>query len=146
VDRPVQSILIRTTVAALLAATAIACSRESPSPSGAPASTQRANPATENCIALGGRHTVEHRPDGGEFDVCLFEDNLQCEEWALLRGLCPAGGRRVTGYATEAARFCAISGGRYVVTSAPQAAEAGDCFLSGGDTCSADAYFAGTCP
>ena len=89
---------------------------------------------------------MERRPDGGEFGVCLFEDNRQCDEWALLCGDCPAGGLRITGYATEAARFCAINGGRYVVTSAPQAAETGDCALPGGATCSAEAYFTGACP
>jgi hypothetical protein len=32
--------------------------------------------------------------------VCVFGDNRQCEEWALMRGQCPAGGIRVTGYVT----------------------------------------------
>lgn len=138
--------LLRAAAAALLAATLGACSREPPPERGGAAAPQLANPAAENCSALGGRHIVERRPDGAEFGVCLFEDNRQCEAWALLRGDCPAGGLRITGYATEAARFCAISGGRYTVTSAPQAAETGDCTLPGGATCAADAYFAGTCP
>ena len=137
--------LVRATAAALLAATLCACTRESPPDSGVADSQQRANPAVENCLALGGRHIVERRPDGGEFGICLFEDNRQCDEWALLRGDCPAGGLRITGYATEAARFCAINGGRYTVTSAPQAAETGDCSLPSGATCSAEAYFRGDC-
>lgn len=135
-----QPILIRAAVAALFAVTVNACSSE-PTPA-----AQLANPASENCIALGGRHIVDRRPDGAEFGVCLFEDNRQCEEWALLRGDCPAGGLRVTGYATGAARYCAISGGRYTVTSAPQAAETGNCALPGGAMCGAEAYFAGACP
>ena len=48
--------------------------------------------------------------------MCYFEDNRQCEEWALLRGDCPVGGVKVTGYATPAARYCAITGGTYTVT------------------------------
>ncbi len=51
---------------------------------------------------------------GGEIGVCLFEDNRQCEEWALLRGECRQGGIRVAGYDTTEERHCAIRGGRYV--------------------------------
>jgi putative hemolysin len=32
----------------------------------------------------------------GQYGVCFFEDNRQCEEWALLRGDCPVGGKKVT--------------------------------------------------
>ena len=70
---------------------------------------QRANPASQNCVQQGGKLAIERGP-GGEIGVCLFEDNRQCEEWALLRGLCPAGGTRVTGYATPEERLCAIRG------------------------------------
>lgn len=45
-----------------------------------------ANPASQNCVNQGGTLTIEERGDGGQFGVCTFEDNLQCEEWALLRG------------------------------------------------------------
>ena len=89
---------------------------------------------------------IERRPDGGQFGVCVFTDNYQCEEWALFRGECPVGGLRVTGYVTPAGRFCAITGGRYTVTSASGAAvEQGVCALPGDRACDADAYFAGTC-
>lgn len=71
----------------------------------------RANPASENCMAQGGKHTLERAP-GGEMGVCLFEDNRQCEEWALLRGQCPKGGIRVAGYTTTEERHCAIRGGQ----------------------------------
>jgi len=47
-----------------------------------------ANPASENCVQKGG--TLEIRTNkSGEYGVCLFEDNRQCEEWALMRGDCP---------------------------------------------------------
>ena len=105
---------------------------------GALAQTQLANPASQNCVARGGMLQIEQRPDGGQFGVCAFDDNRQCEEWALFRGQCPAGGLKVTGYLTPAARFCAITGGRY--DDARQA-----CSLPNGKTCSADAYYSGTC-
>jgi len=105
-----------------------------------------ANPASENCIAQGGRHTVEQAPNGGEYGVCLFEDNRQCEEWALLRGACRVGGLRITGYATPAARYCAITGGTYAITANSGApAEQGTCALPTGRTCDAAAYHRGEC-
>jgi putative hemolysin len=107
---------------------------------------QLANPASQNCVARGGGLKIERRPGGGQFGVCVFTDNYQCEEWALFRGECPAGGLRVTGYATPAARYCAITGGRYaVVGNIGTAGEQGACALPGGKACDADAYYAGTC-
>lgn len=109
-------------------------------------SPQLANPASARCVEQGGTLKIEARPDGGQYGVCIFVDNYQCEEWALFRGECPKGGLRVTGYVTPAGRFCAITGGRYAVSSPPTAAvEKGVCSLPGGKTCDADAYYAGTC-
>lgn len=111
------------------------------------AQPQLANPASVNCVQQGGRLTIERRPDGAEFGVCFFTDNYQCEEWALLRGECPRTGLRVTGFATPAGRYCAITGGRYSVGSVPGAIpERGTCTLPNGNSCAADAYYAGTCP
>lgn len=105
---------------------------------GALAQAQLANPASQNCTAKGGTLVTEKRPDGGEFGVCLFEDNRQCEEWALMRGECPVGGVKITGYLTPAAVFCAITGGRYDE-------KGGTCTLPGGKSCGAEPYYAGTC-
>lgn len=114
--------------------------------SGAAAQPQLANPASVNCTQQGGTLSIERRPDGGQFGVCVFTDNYQCEEWALLRGECPRTGLRVTGFATPAGRYCAITGGRYSVLSAPGATpERGICSLPNGASCEADAFYAGTC-
>ena len=107
---------------------------------------QLANPASVNCTQQGGTLTLERRPDGGQFGVCVFVDNYQCEEWALFRGECPKNGLRVTGYVTPAGRYCAITGGRYSVVSAPGASpERGICTPANGNSCDADAYYRGTC-
>ena len=96
-----------------------ACSEQSNSPNNQTKqeSMQLANPASENCIKHGGKISIEKRGDGGEYGVCLFEDNRQCEEWAMLRDDCPVGGIKVTGYVTPAACYCAITGGEYTVTA-----------------------------
>lgn len=112
----------------------------------AEAQPQLANPASVNCVKQGGTLSIDRRPDGGEFGICVFADNRQCEEWALFRGECPKDGVRVTGFATAAGRYCAITGGRYSVVSALGATpERGECTLSGGKVCDADSYFGGSC-
>ena len=105
-----------------------------------------ANPASENCAAVGGKLSIENRTDGEKYGVCLFEDNRQCEEWALLRGDCPVGGVKVTGYVTEAGRYCAISGGTYAITGSNGASdEQGTCTLKDGTQCNAWDYYNGKC-
>ncbi len=76
-----------------------------------------ANPASQNCIQKGGTLSIEERGDGGQYGICFFEDNRQCEEWALFNGECPVGGLKVTGYITPAAVYCAITGGTYTIIS-----------------------------
>lgn len=100
-----------------------------------------ANPASENCIKRGG--TLEIRKNKiGEYGVCLFEDNRQCEEWALLRGYCPIGGLKITGYDNEAEVYCAITGGKVedVGTQSPI------CKRTDGTYCAAQANLDGNCP
>ena len=110
-------------------------------------SSQIANPASENCVKQGGKLSIQKRGDGGEYGVCFFEDNRQCEEWALMRGECPTGGVKITGYLTEAAQYCAITGGTYTITNTgnEDGHERGDCTFKNGNICDADNYFNGTC-
>jgi putative hemolysin len=100
-----------------------------------------ANPASENCVQKGG--TLEMRNSKqGQYGVCLFEDNRQCEEWALLRGQCPVGGLKITGYENDAQIYCAITGGQVegVGTATPM------CKRTDGTYCSAQANLDGECP
>jgi Tol biopolymer transport system component len=112
-----------------------------------PASTQLANPASAYCIQQGGFLEMEDRAGLGQFGVCYFLDNRQCEEWALFNGDCPVGGLKVTGYLTEAARYCAITGGEYTITvnSEDPNEQQGTCTFNSGKTCNAWDYYNGTC-
>jgi Tol biopolymer transport system component/putative hemolysin len=105
-----------------------------------------ANPASQYCVDQGGTLAIEERGDGGQFGVCYFEDNRQCEEWALMNSACPVGGIKVTGYVTPAARYCAITGGEYAITSNNGADdEQGTCTFKDGSTCDAWDYYNGVC-
>ena len=107
-----------------------------------------ANPASVHCGKEGGELRIESLGNGAQYGVCIFEDNRQCEEWALFRGACPKGGLRVTGYVTPGGRYCAILGGTYRMTHEATSSEPerGECRLPGGATCRADALYAGDCP
>ena len=105
-----------------------------------------ANPASENCVQEGGTLVIQTRGDGGEYGVCVFPENRQCEEWAMFRGECPVGGIEVAGYRTPAAQYCAITGGTYQVTGNRDTdQEQGTCTFKNGQTCDAGEYYAGTC-
>jgi putative hemolysin len=143
---------LRIIVGLLLAALAVgACAPSVPQDTPQPAPVQEtpaqlANPASQNCIDQGGTLSIEKRPDGGEYGVCVFEENRQCEEWAMMRGDCPVGGIKVTGYVTPAARFCAITGGEYTVTDGSNTEdEQGTCAFPNGATCDAWDYYRGEC-
>lgn len=107
---------------------------------------QIANPASENCVRQGGTLVIQKRGDGGEYGVCVFEDNRQCEEWAMFRGECPVGGVTITGYTTPAARYCAIAGGTYQVTGNGNTdQEQGTCTFKNGQMCDVWDYYNGKC-
>jgi ABC-type amino acid transport substrate-binding protein/putative hemolysin len=104
------------------------------------------NPASQNCVQQGGQVVMQKRGDGGEYGVCMFEDNRQCEEWAMLNGACPVGGVKVTGYTTSAATYCAITGGQYAATGKEgKKDEQGTCTFNNGVVCDVWAYYNGQC-
>ena len=52
--------------------------------------TGLANPASEHCVAKGGRLEIKEG-EGGQFGVCIFQDDSRCEEWRFLRKECSPG-------------------------------------------------------
>ena len=102
-------------------------------------STQIANPASQNCIKLGGELVIKKNDNNDEYGVCIFEDNRQCEEWALFRGECPKTGVKITGFDSEDQVFCAISGGQV------QATGGSECLLPDGRVCINKMLFNGQC-
>ena len=46
-----------------------------------------ANPASVNCIKVGGKLTIK-RTAQGEVGMCQLPSGKVCEEWALFRGEC----------------------------------------------------------
>ena len=81
------------------------------------------------------------------YGVCLFEDNGQCEEWALLRGQCPVGGIRITA-TSRRRRATARSAAelRRHQRAERHGARAGQPHLPGKSACDALALYEGRCP
>jgi len=102
--------------------------------------TQLANPASTNCLKVGGNLVIQKRGDGGEYGLCYFEDNRACEEWALLRGDCPLGGVKTTGFDTVDQKYCAWSGGKALAV--PQSV----CTFKDDSKCSTEKFYNGKCP
>ena len=74
--------------------------------------TTLANPASTNCVNAGGSLEIQTKEDGSQYGLCYFDDARACEEWSMLRGDCPVGGVKTTGYDTTAQKYCAWLGGR----------------------------------
>lgn len=104
----------------------------------ATSTTQIVNPASVNCKDKGGQVVIKDGPIG-QYGLCFFDDNRACEEWAMLRGDCPVGGVKTTGYDTEAQKFCAWSGG--ATLAQPNAI----CAFKDGSKCLADDFYSGKC-
>jgi ABC-type amino acid transport substrate-binding protein/putative hemolysin len=96
------------------------------------------NPCEQNCRDQGGQVRETQRGDGQDYKICYFDDNRQCEACAMLSGACPVGGIKVTGYPSDAAVYCAITGGKYDF-------DKNNCKFSNGETCIADDYYNGAC-
>lgn len=101
--------------------------------------TNMSNPASSNCVKVGGKVVINKRGDGGEYGLCYFDDNRACEEWALLRGECPFGGRRTTGFDTIDQKYCAWLGGDTF------AVENAICVFKNGSKCQTIDVYNGTC-
>jgi len=143
-----RSVVLKSLLVSCVAVMLVGCATTTgPQPTPTPESMgQIANPASENCVQQGGTLVIQERGDGDQYGVCTFEDNRQCEEWAMLRGDCPVGGIKITGYVTPAAQYCGITGGEYQVTgSSNTAEEQGTCTVKNDQTCDVWEYFDGTC-
>ncbi len=98
-----------------------------------------ANPASVNCEQKGGRVVMETNSDGSQYGLCYFDDNRACEEWAMMRGNCPVGGVKTTGFDAIEQKFCAWSGGKTIAD--PKAI----CDFNDGSSCELDELYKGQC-
>lgn len=72
------------------------------------------NPASVYCENQNGTLEVKAKSNNSQYGICIFENNYQCEQWALYYDECPIGGVQITGYETESEKYCAITGGEVI--------------------------------
>jgi len=101
-----------------------------------------ANPASVYCQESGGQLTIKNKKVGeknyGQYGICTFTDNRQCEKWALFHGYCPKGGLKITGYDNEEQIYCAIIGGQVEM-------DKNLCIFNNGAECDIDDIYVGAC-
>ena len=99
-----------------------------------------ANPASANCLDLGGNLELKNRANLGQYGVCVFPNGNECEEWALFNGDCPLEGieEPAEGYRTVLEYYCAITGGEIDK-------ETKECVFPEGQSCDLEDYYNGIC-
>jgi hypothetical protein len=116
--------------------------------------TGMANPASVNCVNVGGQSVIMTNPDGSQYGMCNFTNGTTCEEWALFRGegcqpgvianqtanaTAPAG---QSGMANPASVNCVNVGGTVQIQNSA-AGQYGMCAFPNGTTCEEWALFRG---
>lgn len=57
-----------------------------PTATGTSGAAGMANPASVNCVNIGGTVEIKTDSTGGQYGMCNFANGTACEEWALYRG------------------------------------------------------------
>lgn len=104
-----------------------------------PVPVNMSNPASVYCKDQGGQSVIKHLPNGGEYGVCMFDGDTECEEWAMFRGQCPVGGVKTISYDSPEQIYCAITGGKTTAT------KNATCTFGDGSVCSDNDYYNGKC-
>jgi putative hemolysin len=122
------------------------CTRQ-PAPAQPPATAGMANPASVNCVNIGGTVEIKKDASGGEYGMCRFQNGTSCEEWALFRGegckpgIEPSATATVIGMPNPAAVYCGQVGGTSKTLKNPDGSEYGMCVFANGTSCDEWALF-----
>lgn len=123
-----------------------------PAPEATPQVSGMPNPASAFCVKQGGKLEFAKDKDGGEYDICVFDDGSRCEEWAYFRGECKPGQTTAVPPAAgqawmpdPAAANCVKQGGALSIVTASDGGQFGICVFKDGSLCDEWAFFRGEC-
>lgn len=131
-----------------------ACSIRTPQPvTATPTLDTITNPASAYCEEQGFKLEMRTAQDGGQYSVCMFEDDSECEEWAYYRSECKPGDMDVAspptatpaGIANPASAYCAEQGGTSEIRTAEDGSQFGVCVFPDGSECEEWAFFRREC-
>eukprot|EP00581_Thalassiosira_minuscula_P009342 CAMPEP_0183705316 /NCGR_PEP_ID=MMETSP0737-20130205/2456_1 /TAXON_ID=385413 /ORGANISM="Thalassiosira miniscula, Strain CCMP1093" /LENGTH=472 /DNA_ID=CAMNT_0025932453 /DNA_START=244 /DNA_END=1662 /DNA_ORIENTATION=- len=117
-------------------------------PAAAAAMIGMPNPVSVNCDELGGSSETKYAREGGEYNVCLFDDDTACSDWDLRFDECEEGDRLAFSVS------CLRNGRGQLTTNAvdwgdniPGAPDATYevCTFEFGEVCEDYAYYSGGC-
>jgi len=109
-----------------------------------PAAAQPAlpNPASVHCQEQGGAIDIRTE-DAVEVSYCVFDDGSECEEWAFLRGECPAAEPPAV-MINAATAFCEEQGGTVQVRT-EETGNVGYCLFADSSECEVWSLWKGDC-
>lgn len=115
----------------------------------APGSAGLANPASVNCVKVGGKTEIKKDTQGNEYGMCTFTNGTSCDEWALFRneGCKPFTPVTITpaaiGLANPASVNCGKVGATSEIMNNPDGSQYGMCKFPNGTSCEEWALFRG---
>lgn len=111
------------------------------------------NPASAYREEQGFKLEIRNAQDGGQYGVCVFKDDSECEEWAYYRDECKPGDMDAAppptpspaGNANPASTYCVEQGGTSEIRTAGDGSQSGVCLFPNGSECDEWAFFREEC-
>lgn len=100
-----------------------------------------ANPASVYCKEVWWTSSIQTKTDWNQYGICYFDDNRQCEEWALFKWDCLVWWRKITWYLWEYAKYCAISWNNFIYKETIDDVDYWDCELKNSKKIDAKTYY-----
>jgi len=117
----------------------------SPTPAQPTAEPGIPNPASVYCEERGGLLEIRTEDDGGQYGVCIFADDSECEEWAFFYGKCAPKETEIIGMPNPASVYCEEQGGKTEIRTEDDGGQYGVCIFPDGSECEEWAFFHGEC-
>jgi putative hemolysin len=112
------------------------------------------NPASVYCEENGGTVAMRQDDAGGQYGVCVFPDQSECDEWAYYRGDCQTGDSLrspsptpgdTASVANPASRYCEENGGTVDFRQDGSGGVKGVCVFPDDTECEEWAYYRDEC-
>jgi putative hemolysin len=116
-----------------------------PTPAQPSAEAGMPNPASVYCEEQGGRLEIRTGDDGGQYGVCVFADDSECEEWDFFYGKCAPKETEIIGMPNPASVYCQDQGGNSEIRTEDDGGQYGVCVFPDGSECDEWAFFRGEC-
>jgi uncharacterized protein len=109
-----------------------------------PAQAGLPNPASQYCVAKGGKLEIRNEK-GGQAGYCVFPDGSECDEWAYFRNQCaPGSSKSSANMVNPASKFCTDQGYKWEARD-ESGGQVGYCLFPDGSECEEWAFYRNQC-